>query len=318
MQEWVLFYNADLYNLVNLEILVLVPSPLHSKTNTMKHQILLNAVILAISFFPIHHLRGQTFTTPSIDGVPITYEVHGKGALALIFVHGWSCDRSYWKGQLEPFSHRYKVVAIDLAGHGASGIERKNYTIESFGADVATVINKLNLPSVILIGHSMGGDVIADAARQLRRDRIEGLVMVETYNKLGAGRTPKQVEAFIAKFRTDFKDSAHSFVRSMFSSNADTALVERVANDMASAPPAIALSALESAFSYSREITKTLLEIKLPVTAINSGNAPTDTASMQRYGVQVVVMHGLGHFLMMEDPKQFNDVLEGVIEKMTK
>ncbi len=284
----------------------------------MKHQVFLKALILAISVFPIHRLSGQTFTTPSIDGTPITYEVHGEGALALVFVHGWSCDRSYWRGQLEPFSRRYKVVAIDLAGHGASGTGRKNYTIESFGADVATVVNKLNLQHVILIGHSMGGDVIADAARQLPRDRVEGLVMVETYKELGAGHTPEQVEAFVAKFRTDFKDSVHRFVRGMFSPNADTALVEWVANDMASAPPPIALSALESSFNYSREITKTLLEIKLPVTAINSDSAPTDTASMQRYGVQVVIMHGLGHFLMMEDPKQFNDVLEGVIEKMRK
>jgi pimeloyl-ACP methyl ester carboxylesterase len=283
----------------------------------MKHQVLLNALVLAISVFPIHRLRGQTFTTPSIDGVPITYEVHGEGALALVFVHGWSCDRSYWRGQLEPFSRRYKVVTIDLAGHGASGTGRKNYTIESFGADVATVVNKLNLQHVILIGHSMGGDVIADAARQLPRDRIEGLVIVDTYKELGAGHTPEQVEAFIAKFRTDFKDSVHSFVRGMFSSNADTALVEWVANDMASAPPAIALSALESSFNYSREITKTLLEIKVPVTTINSDTAPTDNASMQRYGVQVVVMHG-GHFLMMEDPKQFNDLLERVIKKMRK
>jgi pimeloyl-ACP methyl ester carboxylesterase len=284
----------------------------------MKHQVFLKALILAISVFPIHRLRGQTFITPSIDGVPITYEVHGEGALALVFVHGWSCDRSYWRGQLEPFSRRYKVVAIDLAGHGASGTGRKNYTIESFGADVATVVKKLNLQHIILIGHSMGGDVIAEAARQLPHDRMEGLVMVETYNELGAGHTPDQVEAFVAKFRPDFKDSVHRFVRGMFSSNADTALAEWVANDMASAPPAIALSALESSFNHSRQITKNLLEVKMPVTAINSDRAPTDTASMQRYGVQVVIMHGLGHFLMMEDPKQFNDVLEGVIEKMKK
>jgi pimeloyl-ACP methyl ester carboxylesterase len=284
----------------------------------MKHQVFLKALILAISVFPIHRLRGQTFTTPSIDGVPITYEVHGEGALALVFVHGWSCDRSYWRGQLEPFSRRYKVVAIDLAGHGASGTGRKNYTIESFGADVATVVKKLNLQHIILIGHSMGGDVIAEAARQLPHDRMEGLVIVETYNELGAGHTPDQVEAFVAKFRPDFKDSVHRFVRGMFSSNADTALAEWVANDMASAPPAIALSALESSFNHSRQITKNLLEVKMPVTAINSDRAPTDTASMQRYGVQVVIMHGLGHFLMMEDPKQFNDVLEGVIERMKK
>jgi len=283
----------------------------------MKNKILLNAFMLAISLLPIHQLCGQMITASSIDGVPIAYEVLGEGTPALVFVHGWSCDRSYWKGQLEHFSRRHKVVAIDLAGHGGSGTERKKYTIESFGADVATIVDKLDLQHVILIGHSMGGDVIAAAARQLPGNRIEGLVMVDTYKKLGAGRTPEEVDAFIAKFHTSFKDSVRSLVRSMFSTNADTAVIEWVANDMASAPPAIALSALESAFSYSREITKTLLEIKLPVTAINSDNAPTDTVAMQRYGVQVVVMNGLGHFLMLEDPKHFNSVLEGVIEKMT-
>jgi pimeloyl-ACP methyl ester carboxylesterase len=288
------------------------------ETNTMQQQILLATIILGISFLSANRLGAQTFTTPSSDSVAITYEVHGKGTPALVFVHGWSCDRSYWREQIEQFSHRYKVVAIDLAGHGESGTERKSYTIESFGADVAAVVNDLHLQRVILIGHSMGGDVIAAAARLLPHEQIAGLVMVDTYKKLGPGRTPEQVEAFVAKFRTDFKDSVRSFVRSMFSTYADSALVEWVANDMSSAPPTIAISALQSAFSYSREITKALSEVKLPVTAINSDNSPTDMASMQRYGVKVVIIPRVGHFIMMEDTKRFNEALETVIEKMMK
>lgn len=284
----------------------------------MKQQLLSNIILFAISFLSIYKLCAQQLTTPSSDGVSIAYEVHGEGPLALVFVHGWSCDRSYWRGQLEPFSQRYKVVAIDLAGHGASGTERKNYTMESFGSDVAAVVNKLGLQRVILIGHSMGGDVIAATARLLPHDHIAGLVMVDTYKKLGAGRTPEQVDAFVASFRTDFVDSVRSFVRGMFEPNADSTLVAWVANDMSSAPPDIALSAMKSARNYSREITKALIDVKLPVTAINSDNAPTDTASMQKYGVEVLVMPGVGHFMMMEDPKRFNEILEGVIEKMNK
>lgn len=284
----------------------------------MKQQLLLSVIVFAISFLSLHQLHAQQLTTPSYDGVPIAYEVHGEGPLALVFVHGWSCDRTYWRGQLEPFSHSYKVVAIDLAGHGASGTERKDYTMESFGADVAAVVNKLGLQRMVLIGHSMGGDVIAAAARLLPHNHIAGLVMVDTYKKLGAGRTPEQVDAFVASFRKDFVDSVRSFVRSMFPSNADTALVTWVANDMSSAPPEIALSAMKSARNYSREITKALLEVKLPITAINSDNDPTDTASMQKYGVGVIIIPGVGHFIMMENPKRFNEVLEGVIEKMKK
>jgi pimeloyl-ACP methyl ester carboxylesterase len=284
----------------------------------MRQPITLKMFLLAISFLSFRGSFSQTFSTTSFDGSSIIYEVHGKGAPALIFVHGWSCDKSYWKGQLEHFSQHHEVVTIDLAGHGASGATRKNYTIESFGADVAAVVNKLELQRVILIGHSMGGDVIAAAARLLPRQHIAGLVMVDTYKKIGAGRTPEQVEAFVSRFRSNFVDSVRSLVRSMFLPNADPALREWVANDMSSAPPAIALSALDAAFSYSREIPKVLSELNLPVFAINSGNAPTDTASMQKYGIQVEVMPELGHFLMMEDPSRFNDVLESAIKTLTR
>lgn len=58
---------------------------------------------------------------PSADGIPVRYEVHGAGPPALVFVHGWSCDRDYWRGQVEHFAGRYRVVTVDLAGHGESG-----------------------------------------------------------------------------------------------------------------------------------------------------------------------------------------------------
>src|SRR5207249_632714 len=115
------------------------------------------------------------------DGIRIVYEVQGEGrpgTPALVFIHGWSCDRSYWKGQLEPFSQRFKVVAIDLAGHGESGLGRDAWTIAAFGGDVAAVVQKLGLERVILIGHSMGGHVTAEAARRLP-GRVAGLVWVD-------------------------------------------------------------------------------------------------------------------------------------------
>ena len=60
-------------------------------------------------------------STESIDGVPISYQVEGQGSPSLVFVHGWSCDRSYWAEQLSYFRKLYRVIAIDLAGHGDSG-----------------------------------------------------------------------------------------------------------------------------------------------------------------------------------------------------
>lgn len=287
---------------------------MNAKRDIMKLLALANVVA---TFFMIDQLDGQTEFVNSPDSIQIAYEVHGKGTPAIILVHGWSCDRTYWKKQVTSLSKDFKVVTIDLAGHGESGIGRKSWTIEAFGGDVAAVVKRLGFKRVILVGHSMGGDVIAEAARQLPGVTV-GLIMIDTYKKLGTGRTPEQVKAFVDKFRTDFKDSTSALVRSMFVPGSDSALVNWVAEDMSSAPPTIALDALDHAFSYSRQMPHTLEEIKLPVIALNSDNSPTDVESMEHYGVQVMIMKGVGHFLMMEDPDRFNRLLKTAIDKLNQ
>jgi pimeloyl-ACP methyl ester carboxylesterase len=124
------------------------------------------------------------------------------------------------------------------------------------------------------------------------------------------------VEAFVAKLRPHFVDSTRALVRSMFIPASNPVLVERVANDMSSEPPEVALPSVESSFGYSRQMPHTLDELELPVIAINPDNAPTDVPSMQRHGVQVVIMPGVGHFSFLEDPARFNGLLRAAIEKL--
>ena len=179
-------------------------------------------------------VRQRVVSAP--DGVRIAYETHGRGAVAVVLVHGWSCDRTYWREQIAPLAAQFQVVTVDLAGHGASGRNRRAWTIASFGGDVAAVVEKLGLRRAVLVGHSMGGDVIAEAARALP-GRVEGLVWVDTYKQLGTFRTPEQVQAMVSSFRADFRKTTRAFVRLMFARGADPALVERVVADMSSAPP---------------------------------------------------------------------------------
>ena len=209
------------------------------------------------------------------------------------------------------------MIPIDLAGHRESGVGRKSWTMEAFGSDVAAVVRQLKLDRVILIGHSMGGDVIAEAARRLR-GKVIGLIMLDTYKKLGSGRNPEEVEAFVSTLRNDFKDSTRNLVKTMFRADSDSTLMNWVADAMSSAPPSIALDALDHSFSYSRQMPHTLEELKLPVIAINSDNAPTDIASMEHYGVKVMIMQHVGHFVMMEDPEQFNHLLRAAFDKLTQ
>lgn len=252
-------------------------------------------------------------TATSHDGVSISYETLGTGTPALVFVHGWSCDRSYWEGQLEPFSVDFRVVAIDLAGHGESGVDREEWTIASYGADVAAVVEELGLERVVLIGHSMGGDVVVDAARLLP-GRVAGMIWVDTYGRLGTVRTSDQVQAFLAPLRADFADSTYAFVLRMFPPTTDPALAERVARDMAAAPADIALASLESSITNDRVVPGALEELDLPVVSLNPERSSPDVESLMRHGVEVVLVPGVGHFMMLEDPAGFNAILMEVIE----
>lgn len=260
--------------------------------------------------------RNMIDSVTAADGLRIVYETSGEGTPALVFVHGWSCDRTYWKGQIEPFSRRFKVVGVDLGGHGESGRGgRVVWSMAAFGGDVAAVVESLDLERVVLIGHSMGGDVIVEAARRLP-ERVAALVWIDTYTQLRTPRTPEQLQALVAPFRTNFVEATRAFVRGMFPVNADRTLVEQVAADMSAAPPAVALGSLESAMSFDREIPRALQELKLPVVTINPDNRPSDVASLERYGVEVVFMTGVGHFPMLEDPERFNRILGEVLDKL--
>jgi pimeloyl-ACP methyl ester carboxylesterase len=247
----------------------------------------------------------------SADGVPIVFETEGSGEPSLVLVHGWSCDRSYWRGQAA-LAHRHRVVTIDLAGHGESGLARATWTMAAFGADVAAVVRRLGLDDVVLVGHSMGGDVILEAALLLE-GRIRGLVWVDTYPSLGAPPTADEVDAFAASFAADFPNRTAAFVRTMFPTTADPALVERIARDMSEAPPEIAVEALRNAFGNLVPALDALSRSHLPLVEINPDYEPTDVDSLRRHGIRTVIASDVGHFLMLEDPEQFNSLLEDVV-----
>lgn len=228
-----------------------------------------------------------------------------------MFVHGWSCDRTYWKHQVGHFAGQTQVVAVDLAGHGRSGAGRAEWTMPAFGEDVVAIADQLGLERMVLVGHSMGGDVIVEAARRLG-DRVAGLVWADVYASLDRDAS-WDAEEFIAPFRADFVAWTREFVKGMFVPTSDQRLVEWVAADMSAAPPEIALDALEHAVTFDSFIVAALPEIHAPMVAINAGYEPTDVDNLQSHGIRAIVMPDVGHFLMLEQPEAFDRLLEETI-----
>jgi pimeloyl-ACP methyl ester carboxylesterase len=262
---------------------------------------------------------GRDGTLASADGVPIRYHLEGAprpGQPTLVFVHCWSCDRHLWDEQVAHLAPRFQVVTLDLAGHGDSGRDRKEWTIPRFAGDVRVVVQGLGLDPVILIGHSMGGSVVVAAAREMPR-RLAGIVLVDTLLDVDARREPKEIADFLAPLRADYRTAVERFVRgALLAPSTDPRLADRIVREAAARPPEIAIPALESAFAY--DARPALRELRVPIHAINGTRYPTRVEAFRRAAPQFAVSYlpGTGHYLMLEAPQRFDEILDRTLAEM--
>jgi len=225
-------------------------------------------------------------------------------------VHGWACDENYWHEQLDALKAHYTVVTLNLAGHGASGANRTDWSIANYAQDVAAVASQLPNPHLVLVGHSMGA-AVALAATPRIGERVIGVVAVEALRSVGEPPlTPREIERRVAPFDADFVGATRNLVSSsLFERGANAALVQKVAYGMSLRPPAVAVPSLRSLLSM--DLAGLLPTIHVPVYAINSDLLPTDAARIRRSlpDFHLDVLDHTGHFLMLEDPARFNALL---------
>ena len=257
-------------------------------------------------------------TIAASDGVAIAYTVSGAGSPTLVFIHGWMCDQSFWAEQVDDFARTNTVITIDLPGHGLSGMDRDGWPLMAFGGDVQAVVEKLDLNNVVLIGHSMGGAVVLEAAR-LMPDRVIGVIGVDSLHDAEAKYDPDQMKGYFAAYEADFVGTCLQMVTSMFQEDAYPALVERVTNDMCDGSPEISLALLREFIEF--EMGPALAAVAdIPVLYINADKYPTDSVGNQKYHPTFdgVVVQDVGHFLMMEKPMEFNQLLRQTVKGLER
>lgn len=279
-------------------------------------------ILFTILFLAVGLADAQTEwpkIVPSQDGTPISYEIYGTGEPTLVFVHGWSCDARYWRNQLPYFSKNHRVVLLDLAGHGHSGSSRSQYTMRAFAEDVQAVTEATGSRSVILIGHSMGGVVIAEAAR-LMPNRVKGIIGIDTLENIEYPLTKEGLAQMTAPLKKDFQTGSRHFVQEMISPSTNSQLREWILSDMSAAQPSIALSAMEEMMSLyiTGQLAKIFDQIRIPVRTINGDLWPIDYAANRRhmFSYDATIIKGAGHFLMMDRPEEFNQALENSINSL--
>ena len=285
---------------------------------------ILGALILALTLFWAGGSRaeaGWPQIARSKDNTPISYEVFGSGEPTLVFVHGWSCDSRYWRHQVDQFAKKYRVVVLDLAGHGHSGMERTTYSMRAFGEDVQAVVAAVTKGKVILIGHSMGGSVIAEAARLLPHQVI-GLIGADTLDNIEATMTREVLEQMMAPFIDNFALETRQFVGNMLRADTDPEIRSWILADMAAAPPTVAMSAFEEMMDQyiTGEAAQIFEQIPVPVICVNGDLWPIDFEANRRHmrSFDAIVIPKADHFLMLDKPYAFNQALEQAIHRIMR
>ena len=293
----------------------------------MKYLVLFCIVSLALACggtdetAPMSHEPAQLIAGPGTaaapDGVKIAYTVSGKGSPALVFIHGWMCDQTFWSAQAEEFGTSNTVITIDLPGHGQSGTDREGWSMMAYGADVQAVIEHLGLTNVVLIGHSMGAPIALEVAR-LMPEHVAAVIAVDALHDAEVKYPSEQKEGRLAAFENDFVGTCERMSASMFSENADPALIERVTSEMCDGSPELGTALIGEFLDY--ELGPALAAVEVPVRYINAGGYPTNVEVNRKYqsSFDGVTMDGVGHFLMMEKPLEFNELLGQTIGNLDK
>lgn len=257
------------------------------------------------------------------DGTTISYTSCGEKDTSLLFIHGWGINKEYWEPQIKHFCDQYRVVAIDLPGFGQSGKNRNDWSFDEYAADVKAVIDQLKLKNVILIGHSMSGDIVLNVANKYP-SAVIGLVGIDNLNEPGSPmneQQQKQTDSLFMKMSTDFDATVNSYMRAiLFQPTTDTTIVHRVMTDVFNSDSSIAVKVLRAEFTIAQKEKEMMKALPTRLYLVNSDVHPTKLDSLNKYcrfGAELLPVHATGHYPMLEKPAEFNVALEKVIEKIS-
>lgn len=248
------------------------------------------------------------------DGQKVHYLSGGKGKRALVFVHGWASDQTFWQAQTAAFRD-FRVIAIDLPGHGQSDKPQVEYTMERFANAIQAVLKDAKIRRAVLVGHSMGTPVVRQFYR-LYPQQTRALVIVD------GALVPYASEAvwkqMFAPLRSNYREAAPRYARMLANEKTPPAVVEKLVNSMLATPDYVAISAMNQ-MAATKNWTND--KINVPVLAVMSKTPPLwkdDFPQVYRElapNLEFEAWDDASHMLMIEQPEHFNQTLRRFLVK---
>lgn len=253
--------------------------------------------------------------TAELKGRKVKYTVQGAGPETLVLIHGWTCDGGFWSANVPALAGRYRVITLDLPGHGQSDA-CASCSMDEFGEAVFAVMDAAKVPRAILVGHSMGGAVMLAAVRR-QPERVKAIVAVDAafLDADSAGKFKDHGDRFAGPAGLEAREK---MIRSMFTTATPKAVQEQVLKAMLGAPEAVAVAAMRGMFAPDFWKPE---GVQVPFLQIAAGTSAwmTEEALRKRFPQATLQrLAGTGHFLMMEQPQAFNALLLGWLEALPR
>ncbi|MBP0460610.1 alpha/beta fold hydrolase [Streptomyces montanisoli] len=230
----------------------------------------------------------------------------------LALIHGWACDRGDFDAVTDHLPGHYRVLAVDLAEHGASRSTRDVWTMEEFARDVAAVLEAESVDTAVVAGHSLGGAVAVETGRLLP-GTVSHVVALDAlhYLSLFPAMSEERAEAMTRLFRTDFGAAVRGLVEGGSPAGTDPALKDAYVKKMSAVRQPAGVRAIEGLVRWDMDAA--LRETRQPITVFAIRDLVTREA-VDRYGDRLgFVLVDLGsHHFPAEAPEATARLLAGV------
>lgn len=257
------------------------------------------------------------------EGPGPTGRDEGAGTPAVVLLHAFPLNSDMWDAQLAALSSRWRVVAPDLPGFGKSDpLDPDKYSMESFAAEVAALLDELGIEQAVIGGLSIGG-YIAFALARWHRPLVKALVLADTRATADA---PEVAERRVTQQR-EIRDEGPAGV---IETSVETLLCEythehrpevvaRARALMSRSTPTGMIGALE-AMLHRPDATDELAALDVPVLVVvgehDKPSPPSVAEEMVELlpSAQLAVMPRAGHLSNLEAPEEFNRALVSFLE----
>lgn len=243
-------------------------------------------------------------------GDQIPYMTYGNGGPALVLIHGWTGNRTFWEPHIPGLSKNNQVVTLDLASFGESLYKRNDWSMRAFALDVDAVLNDLDIDEAILVGFSMGGTVALELASRDQQN-VKGVVLVDMHKNPEWRPDDADIESAVDYERRMYRDE--EYIAADFSDGALKTLVQRYLTRTPETAPDVWWESLHQLLLWSREyLSDRVSHIDVPIVAINSSRGVTNVDAWNRIapGFRVHVIDGVGHLgVIWEKIEEFDQAL---------